>query len=82
MVRLAFIVLTLLSLGWLNDSVVAQTQNALTTLITKTDLMTCLEGDDFASMVRAVMSNDTARLSSLLAAKKCVRWPARTFLNA
>jgi hypothetical protein len=42
MVRLAFIVLTLLSLGWLNDSVVAQTQNELTKLITKTD---CLGGD-------------------------------------
>ena len=46
-------------------------------------MMACLEGDDFASMVRAVMSNDTATLSSLLAAKKCVRWPAgtRLFLN-
>jgi hypothetical protein len=83
MVRLASIVLTLLLLGWLNDSVVAQTQDEPTKLITKKDLTACLEAGDFASMVRAVDSNDSATLKSLLAAKKCVRWPAGThlFLN-
>jgi hypothetical protein len=83
MIRLALIVLTLLSLGLLDDRVVAQTQNAPTKLITKIELMGCLEEGDFTSMARAVSGDDSATLNSLLAAKKCVRWPAgtRLFLN-
>jgi accessory gene regulator protein AgrB len=83
MVRLVFIVLTFLSLGSLDDPVVAQTQNAPTKLITKIELTGCLEESDFTSMVRAVSSDDSATLNRLLVAKKCVRWPAgtRLFLN-
>jgi hypothetical protein len=82
MARQALIIL----LAWLiplNHAALAQTENGPTKLVTKVDLVACLEEGDYASMVRAIRDSKDDTLKSLLAAKKCVYWlrGKRLFLN-